>query len=207
MTCAIASKSGKSTAKNTGKTPDSRFAAMVERAHTVARANVSHLRPPGKVMGIDLALRKIGIAVLTDEGLLLRAFTIEHKMKRAKGEEITEAHRIHRLLAVTSEIIRHVDAFRIRYVAIENFAYNQAHQAHQMGEMAGALKTQLWLGQRIVPMCEPVTTARKHVFGNGGIKKENVLEILRNHIYLSIETDHEADAYVVARHVYDGLVI
>lgn len=172
----------------------------------MVRANVSQSRPPGKVMGIDLALRNVGIAVLTDEGLLLRAFTIRHEMKRAKGEAITEAHRIHRLLAVTSEIIRHVDAFRVRYVALENFAYNQAHQAHQMGEMAGALKTQLWLGQRIVPMSEPVTTARKHVFGNGAVSKQNVLEILRNHIYLSIDSDHEADAYVVARYVYDGLV-
>lgn len=172
----------------------------------VARANVSRWKPVGMVMGIDLALRKTGVAVLTEEGLLLRAFTIEHKIKRAKGEAITEAHKIQRLLTVTSEIMRQVEAFRVRHVALENFAYNQAHQAHQMGEMAGSLKTQLWLGQRIVPITEPATTARKHVFGHGGISKDDVLEILRNRIFLPIETDHEADAYVVGRYVYDGLV-
>jgi Holliday junction resolvasome RuvABC endonuclease subunit len=165
------------------------------------------LKTPGPVLGIDLALRKTGLCIFTRYGSLLRSYTLSYPLARTKPTQspISEGDRIERLINLTNEIIGHMNDFDVCAVGIEGFAYKASYQAHQMGEIAGVVKTQCWLAKRIIPQIIAPSTGRKAFLGYGSASKAAVSDVLVNRLEFSLNTEHEADAYIVGRCVWDRM--
>ena len=155
-------------------------------------------------MGLDLALRDTGVVILSERGSLLRHYSLQYPLSRKRGEPpISEAERIERLINLTNEVVGLAKTYKVRYVAIEGYAHNKRFQAHQIGEIAGNVKVQLWLARKILAEPIPPLTARKHFFGYGQIKKDQVFNILTERLCMTLDNTHEADSYVVARYLWD----
>jgi Holliday junction resolvasome RuvABC endonuclease subunit len=159
-------------------------------------------------MGLDLAPAHTGICIMNEHALPLRLITIDSPFKKRKKIDppITEASRIERNLKLADEILGLIKTFKVRAVAIEDYAYGKVFQAHRVGETGGVVKSQLWLGAHIVGETVSVMTARKHLLGYGSAKKEDVLEIvsgLVSHLGKRISSDHESDAYVIAHWLFN----
>ena len=172
----------------------------------MAHANARNWRASGPVMGIDLALRYTGIVVYTRDGVPHIWTTIINKLDRPKNAPpITQTEVVQRLIDVANEIIRIAKKYKVKHVAIENYAHKAKFQAHQMGEMAGVVKVQLALACNIVPDVVPPSTARKHTLGYGGsgITKADIKAAVSEGLGIPIEDDHQADAAVIAQYYFD----
>lgn len=158
-------------------------------------------------MGIDLAPRKTGISIYTRFGNHQACYTIDEAIVRRKNDPpITEKDRIFRFLRIARRITELMSEYKVAHVGIEGYAYSQAAQAHQIGEVGGAVKGHIWLNHKIIPRIVPPTTARKHVFGYGGSipgGKETIKRIVTDGLGVAVANDHEADATVVARWTFD----
>ena len=159
-------------------------------------------------MGIDLAPRMTGISIYTRFGSHQACYTIEEVIARRSKRDppITEKDRIIRCVRVFRRISELITAYNVKHVGIEGYAYSQAAQAHQIGEVGGVVKTQLLMKHDILPRIVPPTTARKHVFGYGGSipgGKESIKRIVGEGLGVSVDNDHEADATVVAKWTFD----
>lgn len=135
--------------------------------------------------------------------------TITEKLSRGskKDPPIPEPERIARMLRIANEIVRVVTIFRVRHVGIEGPAHNARYQSHQLGEVAGVVKSQLWLKFGIAPRIVPPSSARKHVIGYGGrVTKQQVVAAVEQGLGVVVENDHEADATVIARYTFDMVV-
>lgn len=163
------------------------------------------LQCSGRVLGVDLAPKKTGLLILSEQGIYLRSQTLSYPLVRTHKSDppISEAQRIERMLQIANEIIGLCKTWKIRYVGIEGYAMDARFQAHQIGEVAGTVKTQLWLALHMIPEVVSPNTGRKHVLGYGRATKEQVVEVVRDGLGYPIQTDHEADAGVVARYVFD----
>ncbi len=161
------------------------------------------------MLGIDLSLQHTGLCVLTKTGVVMRTMTIDYVFSgRKKGDPpIAQAEIVQRLLGICNEIIQVIKDFKVMHVGIEGFAHDAKWQAHQIGEVAGALKTQLYLACKLVAEVVAPGAARKHVLGYGGrLSKEVITEAVREGLEIDVANDHEADAAVVARYTFDWVV-
>ena len=179
---------------------------MVESCRGVL-ATARGRRASGRILALDLALRNVGVVILTEDGHPLRCLTISHPLGRARvpGEDETlrvEADRVERLINVANEVIGYGRDFRVSHIAIEGFAFDKPFQAHQLGEIAGVVKTQCWLALHVVPAVVSPSSARKYLFGHGRPTKDQIVEVVRDHIGVPVQNDHEADAYVVGRWMF-----
>lgn len=135
--------------------------------------------------------------------------TIEQPLSRGskKDPPISEPERIERMLRIANEIVRVITLFKVRHVGIEGAAHNARYQSHQLGEVAGVVKSQIWLKFGIAPRVTPPSAARKHVIGYGGsVTKKQVTEAVEQGLGVVVENDHEADATVIARYTFDTVV-
>jgi Holliday junction resolvasome RuvABC endonuclease subunit len=188
------------------KTSASRHVQMEVRLRSVL-ALAETLSLPGRVMGLDLALTNTGVVILTEYGSLLRSYTLRYPMTRRRKNDppISEDERIERLINLTNEIVGLAKEYKVRYVALEGSAYSKQYQAHQLGEINGNVKVQLWLACKVVPTVIPPTTARKHVLGFGNATKAEIQSVLVDQMRYNLGGEHEVDAYVVARYLWDLL--
>lgn len=150
-----------------------------------------------------------GLSIYTASGIHQRCFTIREVVARGskKDPPIPEVERIRRCLRIANEIVKIIADFKIRHVGIEGYAHDSRYQSHQIGEVAGVVKSQLWLACRLVPRIVPPSSARKHVLGYGGsILKQEVIKVVEQGLGVAVENDHEADATVVARWTFDHVV-
>lgn len=160
----------------------------------------------GRVLGVDLAPRYTGLVVISETGLFLHSLTLHYPLVRKhKGDPpISEAQRIERMLAIANTIVGICKKWQIRYVGIEGYAMDARFQAHQIGEVAGVVKTQLFLALRMIPEVVPPQTARKHLMGYGRPDKKQVIEVVHDGLgWAEVKGDHEADAAVVGKYVFD----
>ncbi len=111
------------------------------------------------------------------------------------------------MLGIANEVVGIFRTWKVRWSGIENYAMGAAFRAHQIGEVAGVVKSQLWLALRMVAGVVPPSAARKHVMGYGGsMTKDQIVEVVRDGLGYAINGDHEADAAVVARYTFDKKV-
>lgn len=145
------------------------------------------------------------MVVLTDRGLVLRSVTLDYPLVSKAGRPpVTERDRVDRILHLANDIIGIIRTMRVLYVAIEGKGATFRGQAHvfQRGGLAYVVMTQLWLACHLFPEVVAASTARKVVLGYGHAKKPDVEAALKaNRVELG--SDHEADAYVVARWMYE----
>lgn len=176
----------------------------------MATATASRWRCSGPVLGIDLSLQYTGLSIYTAAGVHQRCITIEEKLTRGKKSDppIPEPERIARICRIANVIVRVVKLYKIKHVGIEGPAHNARFQSHQLGEVNGAVKMQLWLKFGISPRVTPPSSARKHAIGYGGpgVTKKQVMEVVEQGLGVVVENDHEADATVIARYTFDTVV-
>jgi hypothetical protein len=149
------------------------------------------------------------VTVLTEAGLVQRTLTIQTKLDK----DASEAQRIERLIYIANELVGIVKEFRIVDLGVEDYAYAAGYSAHQIGEIGGTIKTQIWLACGVVVRPAPIKSARKHVIGYGGSlgktskeAKANTVHIVREGYGVDVANDHEADSFVVARYTFDKVV-
>lgn len=144
---------------------------------------------------------------MTDRGLVLRSATFNYPLVSKKGQPpVSERDRVDRILHLANDIIGIIRKFRVRYVAMEGkgASYGSRGQAQtfQRGGLAYVVMTQIWLACHLFPEVVAASTARKVVLGYGHAKKPDVMAALTaNRVELG--SDHEADAYVVARWMFE----
>lgn len=150
-----------------------------------------------------------GLVVLTDRGHVLRSATYHYPLASTKKLPVSERDRVDRILHLANDIIGVIRTFGVQFVAIEagGASFGAKSQAIQRGGLLYVVLTQIWLACHLFPDLVTANSARKTVLGYGGKGKDQkgkVIEALGlNNI--TFETDHEADAYVVARWKYEDV--
>lgn len=150
-----------------------------------------------------------GLVVLTDRGHVLRSHTYHYPLVSTKKIPVSERDRVDRILHLANDIIGVVKTFGVQHIAIEagGASFGAKSQAIQRGGLLYVVLTQVWLACHLFPDLVTANSARKVVLGYGGKgkdQKEKVVEALRLSS-ISFETDHEADAYVVARWKFEDV--
>lgn len=195
-------------AKRSKTRPDLSQLVRMAESSRMATASASTWRCSGRVLGVDLALRAIGVCLLTPSGLVQRLLTIETQI----DAKASQAQRTDRLLYIANEVVGIIKEFKPVYVGIEDYAYASSYQAHQIGEIGGTIKTQVALACSMYVRPAPIKSARKHVLGYGGSfgkgdeAKTNIMEVVRLGYGVDARDDHQADSFVVARYTLDQAV-
>lgn len=159
-----------------------------------------------------------GLVVLTDRGHVLRSTTYQYPLTSTKKRKVSERDRVDRILHLANDIIGVIRTFGVQHIAIEagGATFGAKSQAVQRGGLLYVVLTQVWLACHIFPETPTASAARKKVFGYGGSgpkspkgvkgpsQKDRVIEAL-SLAGITFETDHEADAYVVARWMYENV--
>lgn len=145
--------------------------------------------------------------ILTDRGLVLRSTTFRYPLVSQKGKPpVTERDRVNRILHLANDIVGIIRKFRVKYVAIEgkgaSFGRTGQSQIFQRGGLSYVVMTQIWLACHLFPEVVAASSARKVVLGYGHAKKPDVEAALKAN-QIELGSDHEADAYVVARWMYE----
>ena len=157
----------------------------------------------GRVLGVELSTHHTGLVILSESGIFLSANTLDHQLTRKhKGDpQVTEAQRIERMLDIANTVVGIVKASKVRYVGI--MGHTVSATSHQVGEVAGVLKTQLYLALKIVPQVVPSIPAHKHIMERGRPPTEDVVQVVRDGLGYDTRTDVEAEAGIVARYLFD----
>lgn len=148
-----------------------------------------------------------GLVVLTDRGHVLRSATYHYPLTSTKKLPVSERDRVDRILHLANDIIGVTKTFGVQHIAIEagGASFGAKSQAIQRGGLLYVVLTQIWLACHIFPELVTANSARKSVFGYGGSgknQKEKVIEAL-GIASITFDTDHEADAYVAARWMFN----
>ena len=164
-------------------------------------------RAPGRLIGLDLELVNTGLVVLTDRGLTLRSATYHYPLTSTKKLPISERDRVDRILHLANDIIGVVKTFGVQHIVIEagGASFGAKSQAIQRGGLLYVVITQIWLACHVFPELVTASGARKSVLGYGGSgkdQKQKVIEALEL-ADITFDTDHEADAYVAARWLFN----
>lgn len=173
-----------------------------------------------RYVGLDLSLLGSGLVSLENNGKIVHEKVVGEPLKK----DALVRQKVERILFITGTIIRFVkfNSFEVHEfvdgeesvwdiyprVGIENYAFGASFprkkkgiksggNTFDLGELGGVVKTQLWLGLKIEPYMISSSSARKHVFGDGRIKKKEVIPKLKD-MGRNFKDHNIADAYVVA---------
>jgi len=134
-----------------------------------------------KIVGIDASLTGTGVAILNGS---LRTERIESKL--------TGPARLIEIRDRVREIVAGADL-----VAIEEYAFAMANQAHQMGELGGVLRVMLTeAGVRWIEVAP--AQVKKFATGRGNAKKEEMAVAIYKRWGREYKSNDEADAFVLA---------
>jgi Holliday junction resolvasome RuvABC endonuclease subunit len=146
------------------------------------------------ILGLDLSLRKTGVAVIWNSGH--ETFLIE------PPEELREGGR---LLYIERELRAVVNAYEPNYAVIEGYSYGSLTGQFALGEVGGIARLVL-TGNDIPYVIVPPTSLKKYVTGNGNATKIVMALQVQRELDLSIHDDNECDAYCLAAlgsHVFE----
>lgn len=148
-----------------------------------------------------------GLVVLTDRGHVLRSATYHYPLTNTKKLPVSERDRVDRILHLANDIIGVVRTFGVQHIAIEagGASFGAKSQAIQRGGLLYVVLTQIWLACHIFPELVTANSARKSVLGYGGSGKDQKAKVIKalELANITFDTDHEADAYVAARWMFN----
>ena len=138
-----------------------------------------------KIVGIDASLSSTGVAVLNDPPGDIRTEAIKsNKTGPARLIEIRE--RIRETCAGASLVV------------LEGYAFAQASQAHQLGELGGVLRTMFFeMGMEVLEVGPG--QLKKFASGRGNAKKEEMAVAIYKRWGREFVTNDEADAFVLVQ--------
>ena len=169
-------------------------------------ASAEGWRASGRILGLDLEPVNTGVVILSDRGHVLRHTTFHYPLKSTKKSKITERDRVDRMLHLANDIVGIIRKFSISHVAVEGggASFVAKSQAIQRGGVFYVVSTQIWLACHLFPEVVAANSARKEILGYGKASKEDVQAVLEAH-RIRLDSDHEADAYIVARWLFEDL--
>lgn len=132
------------------------------------------LTPP-VVYGVDLSLSATGIAGPAGETTIAPAGLV--------GAE--------RLDFIRREVARYVSISDL--VVVEGYAYGRANQAHQLGELGGLIRWELWR-TNVEHLIVPPTKLKTYATGAGNAGKDQVLASAIRRLGYGGHDHNEADA-------------
>lgn len=149
-------------------------------------------------MGLDLSLTGAAGVVVDDDGKVVDHGLWGWKLPRKASVK----EKIERMIYITDKIIGMARRNREVDIAIENYAFSARGVQVDLGEIQGAVKTQILLALGQVPTMIVASSARKKVLGKGrfskGVKgKKEIIKAVCERGFNVID-DNIADAYVVA---------
>ena len=110
----------------------------------------------------------------------------------------TEKKKVQRLLSISKAVIDKIEDHNVKYIGIENYAFAARGAQNSLGELHGAVKSQIWLSSKIECVMISPMTARKVVFGKGNIKKKEVFNLVKD-MGIPVTTNNQSDAYCICK--------
>ena len=159
-------------------------------------------------MGIALALDSTAFCLLTKHGHFWRSVTLPVRIARSRKSDVplSQLETIVGMVDITREVLRAREDYQVKYVGIRGYAHDAKWQVHQLGELAGVIKTQFWLNDKIQVQVVPPSTSKKYVVGSAGkVTWGEVKEAARGQ-GAQPQNDLELSAYVVARYMFGRVV-
>lgn len=154
-------------------------------------------------VGLDLSLTGTGIVALNSRGELVANQTLKPSKQTSKTKG--PSFRVTRLIEIRDKIntlITHLPPGPQTMFAIESYTYGTNNSAHILGELGGVVRTLLY--EHNFPYIEVAPAhVKKYATGAGNAKKEQVIAWVLKRWGLLFSTSDEADAYVLARMLYD----
>lgn len=176
----------------------SRTATYVDPYVRAMKALADGANESEMIMGLDLSLRKTGVALLWN--LDYETLLIEPPDELRDGP---------RLLYIERELRRLVSAFEPNYAVIEGYSYGSPTGQFALGEVGGIARLVL-TGNQIPYIVVPPTSLKKYVTGNGNATKIMMALQVQEELGLSIHDDNECDAYCLAAlgsHVFESNLV
>jgi len=144
------------------------------------------------ILGVDSSMTAIGLVVLDDNGKFLHS-------------EVFRPSKKNKMLEVYFYINNFVIKNNIDFVGIEGYAYGiHFGRIASMAEITGVIKLALIFNKVKIFEIAP-TLLKKYITGKGNSKKELILKEVYKQFKVDFETDHEADAFVLANMVYNRI--
>lgn len=141
-------------------------------------------------VGVDQALRKIGVAVVHGDSVeLLKLIVPPRDLRDALRLQFLEDALSHALEPFS-------DAAG---AAMEGQSYGSTGQLDQLGQVAGIVKLHLLKRYSVSPLVVPPSTLKKFVTGNGQADKSAMMRATK--VYWDLETDNDdlCDAHGLAK--------
>lgn len=135
-----------------------------------------------KIIGIDASLTGTGIAIV-DNGCST-IMTIKSKLKGTS-----------RLIEIRDNVAKLIKGANL--VAIEEYAYAKANQAHQIGELGGVLRV-LFSEMGLNWIEVNPSLVKKYATGKGNATKEAIAVGIYKRWSHQFSTNDEADAFILA---------
>lgn len=143
------------------------------------------------VLGIDSALRKLGVCVWHVGYEPLVELIQFPKLRGTK-----------RLVAIINRIRELVEEHRPVLAAIEGYSYDSVGRWFDLGEVGGAIKVDLMF-RDISTMVVPPSSLKKFVTDNGQASKARMIrEVNARYLTIPVDDDNLADAVGLARFAY-----
>lgn len=165
------------------------------------------------VVGLDLSMTNTGMCYIPHkwdgkyETLRTDSFGTKKSEMTFGKRDLKTRDQLSRYIAIANRVVGFVRHVETDLFSIEDYAYSKARQGSasltKLGELGGAIKTQLFLAFRSVPAVIGSTSARNSVFGRlrRGDPKGQVRDILGSFGVRFSNLD-EMDAFVVGYAFY-----
>jgi len=171
-------------------------------------------------LGLDLALMHVGWTVLNKYGEKVQSGTIQFKLDIKQNEKkkllceeqnvlrykkkklLCGEQNILRLLYIENEIINLLNKYRIKYIAIEGYAYSARGSATiNIGELGGIIRCLLYKKGYMFYIFPP-TQVKLFATGKGNCHKDLILLNIFKNFNEEFKNSDEADSFVVAKMLF-----
>ncbi len=136
------------------------------------------------ILGLDLSLNHVGWAVLKSDNW-------------ATGLVLPKEKGTARLREIREGIFQVVITHKVSRAALEGYAYGRVFRAHDMGEVGGVVRLELFDNKIPFEIVAP-PTLKKFVTGSGRAKKEQMLLKIYKKWGREFDSTDEAEAFAVA---------